>query len=1005
MGQCFSSDDVDYVQVNLDAMEQFEREKERIANEQMERDKAALREKALPTLTARMSYEDIDIDLSQLRESTDQPIIDQYQEYHASATQERVDAAAELRRKKKHNRRKAKLDAEADERWMVFRDLDAFDEADMVNVARFMESVLKISHTLAPHGEIGADLSAKSNNSNNSSDKKVMSDLNENDGVPKTDSEESSITSDVDQKAPDAVEEAVHQKLRQVSSDVPSHDFSELTLNVDTSDTNDNGSNTMMENLQLARNSLEIPETPSPTETASSSVSNSPDRTRAKKERSFSDGDMSASGRGLLDLDSKDKIAELLKEGKVLIAPSTAFNKSTNRSPARNTYKGQEAPHKDSQPKSSESNKKTFDLHNFHIPSGPVTSTVAKSVIDVYKQGGRLCMDAVHKLLRVCYRNFQKLPNTTEMTLGQEDRLTIVGDIHGQLLDLMYILDHSGLPSSHNKYIFNGDFVDRGPCGVEVMCIIMVLYLAHPHDVVLNRGNHEDFAICCVYGFQNECIEKYDEVTFGMFVEVFNHLPLFALVNKNIFVLHGGLFHNTDVTMKDLECIKRTQFSLKDAPEGDVEAEARSHQDEFLKQLQRDALWSDPSTELGLAKSRRGAGVQFGPDVTKQFCDRNDIKLIVRSHECCRTGFDLPYIHIDGIEEEERNRICTIFSASNYGGGGNSAAYMVFTHKSRTHGKTEAESFDSEELNNSATPSTWASQSTSQVPVHGTDLVYKVHYFHIDTLEHQHIEQLLASCADDEEDSDDDDGSVSSSASLSGDFSIHELILRKKKLLLNAFRIMDPNGCGIITEDVWAECMQKTLHLHINWKSMATAIVDEQCYKDPQEMIDMGFPLPVDQGALMDYEQFLDQFSLSLRTRQGSNDSDDDEVQDDKEKGVTGSLVNSLYAHHNELLGVFRFFDRKKDNVISQQEFREGCRIIRQMQNSTEEEIDEDFDAHCDALLDVMNLNGSGAIDINEFFEMFRVSEAMKRKKESLPTPNLRRMSMQAAAPNISLFK
>ena len=78
-------------------------------------------------------------------------------------------------------------------------------------------------------------------------------------------------------------------------------------------------------------------------------------------------------------------------------------------------------------------------------------------------------MDAVHKLLRVCYRNFQKLPNTTEMTLGQEDRLTIVGDIHGQLLDLMYILDHSGLPSSHNKYIFNGDFVDRGPCGVEVM--------------------------------------------------------------------------------------------------------------------------------------------------------------------------------------------------------------------------------------------------------------------------------------------------------------------------------------------------------------------------------------------------------------------------------------------------------------------------------------------------------------------------------------------------------
>jgi hypothetical protein len=38
---------------------------------------------------------------------------------------------------------------------------------------------------------------------------------------------------------------------------------------------------------------------------------------------------------------------------------------------------------------------------------------------------------------------------------------------------------------------------------------------------MLNRGNHEDFAICNAYGFQNECLGKYDDITFGMFVEVF----------------------------------------------------------------------------------------------------------------------------------------------------------------------------------------------------------------------------------------------------------------------------------------------------------------------------------------------------------------------------------------------------------------------------------------------------------------------------------------------------
>ena len=74
------------------------------------------------------------------------------------------------------------------------------------------------------------------------------------------------------------------------------------------------------------------------------------------------------------------------------------------------------------------------------------------------------------------------------------------------------------------KYIFNGDFVDRGPFGVEVMLLLLSLLIAAPHSVYLNRGNHEDFPICAVYGFQQECCEKYDAVTYGMFVEVFQVL-------------------------------------------------------------------------------------------------------------------------------------------------------------------------------------------------------------------------------------------------------------------------------------------------------------------------------------------------------------------------------------------------------------------------------------------------------------------------------------------------
>ena len=91
----------------------------------------------------------------------------------------------------------------------------------------------------------------------------------------------------------------------------------------------------------------------------------------------------------------------------------------------------------------------------------------------------------------------------------------------GQLSDLLHILDTAGLPSPTNKYIFNGDFVDRGEWGVEVMCILLAMLVARPDSVFLNRGNHEDYAICSVYGFQVECYEKYDPMTFGMFVEIF----------------------------------------------------------------------------------------------------------------------------------------------------------------------------------------------------------------------------------------------------------------------------------------------------------------------------------------------------------------------------------------------------------------------------------------------------------------------------------------------------
>lgn len=72
--------------------------------------------------------------------------------------------------------------------------------------------------------------------------------------------------------------------------------------------------------------------------------------------------------------------------------------------------------------------------------------------------------------------------------------------------------------------------------------------------------------------------------------------------------------------------------------------------------IMTELLWSDPMAPLGRAPSKRGVGVQFGPDITEAFCKLNGLDYIVRSHE----------VKADGYEEAHGGRCITVFSAPNY---------------------------------------------------------------------------------------------------------------------------------------------------------------------------------------------------------------------------------------------------------------------------------------------------------------------------------------------------
>ncbi|CAJ1329153.1 unnamed protein product [Effrenium voratum] len=262
------------------------------------------------------------------------------------------------------------------------------------------------------------------------------------------------------------------------------------------------------------------------------------------------------------------------------------------------------------------------------------------------------------------------------LELPLQRQMVVVGDIHGQLPDVLHIFQTHGPPSRDRAYLFNGDISDRGVQAVEAWILVLSFMMRYPGQVHVLRGNHEneqlnERARSFGGGFAEECLAKYGPRIYERFQQLFLLLPLFAVIERKIFVVHGGLFRTPEVT---LERLKQLPYR-RHYPLSLTEAErARGKDWTEDEKILFDAQWADPVEQTGVTRSSRGSMVtNFGPDVTQKFLKDNGLSLCIRSHQVPKT--------MQGFELLHDRRLLTVFSASHYGGRYRNAGGVAILHR------------------------------------------------------------------------------------------------------------------------------------------------------------------------------------------------------------------------------------------------------------------------------------------------------------------------------------
>ncbi|XP_059192441.1 serine/threonine-protein phosphatase with EF-hands 2 [Centropristis striata] len=612
-----------------------------------------------------------------------------------------------------------------------------------------------------------------------------------------------------------------------------------------------------------------------------------------------------------------------------------------------------------------------FCYRNIEVPeiySGPhltfpLTVEQAVGLVEAFRNKKQLHSRYVLQLLLETWKQVRMLPNINRVSTCHSKEITICGDLHGQLEDLLLVFYKNDMPSLEKPYVFNGDFVDRGRDSIEILLILFSFLLVYPSEVYLNRGNHEDHIVNLRYGFTKEVLTKYKmhgKRILKLLQKIFSWLPLATVIDQKVLVLHGGISDTTDLSV--LARVDRHNYvsALRPPKKRHKSASGLSIDSDIDEDVWSNRGLGQRRTSLAFPKayvrnsfpnrSLQDFSERIKVNMTDdlELCRRRQsvfIPVITRTENETDVSASSETINSVNVEDEWKQILDLLWSdpmnqdgcvPNEVRGGGcywgpdvteeflnrHNMQLIIRSHECKQEGYEFCHNRKVLTLFSASNYYDVGSNRGAYVKL-GPDLVpYVIQYQASSMTRELTVRQSV--------------GRTERSALTV----LREQLFSHKSDLVCAFKKFDSENTGLVNMNDWASAVESVMHLSLPWRMLRYQLVTGKSTE-----------------GLIDYNEWFNELAFK-----GPNTDHIDQ-----------GLLETLYRHRSTLETIFRIVDTDNSGFITMEDFRQTWKLL-----SVYLKMEITDDAISDLAVTI-DSNKDGSIDIDEFMEAFRLTDKKSR--------------------------